>query len=99
VVTVTLSGTVQSEADRQAILQRFNGLPGFVVNDQIQVNNAAGTTVNEAAGATTTPPTIGVTTTTTTSGTTPGTTATGTTTTGTGTETTPTGTTTTTTTP
>jgi hypothetical protein len=50
VVTITLQGTVQSEADRQAILNRFSGISGFQVVDQLQVAGQ-GSTLNEAAGA------------------------------------------------
>ena len=49
-ITVTLQGTVQSEADRQAILNRFQGIQGFQVLDQLQVAGQ-GNTLNEAAGA------------------------------------------------
>lgn len=50
-VSITLQGTVQSEGDRQAILNRFVGLPGFTVIDQLQIAGQNGQTVNEAAGA------------------------------------------------
>jgi hypothetical protein len=55
-VTITLEGNVASEVDRQVILNRFQGLPGFVVIDQLNVagQNQNGTTLNEAAGADTT---------------------------------------------
>ncbi len=49
-VTITLQGTVQSQLDRQTILNRFIGLPGFNVVDQLQVAGQ-GQTINEAAGA------------------------------------------------
>lgn len=50
-VSITLQGTVQSEGDRQAILNRFVGLPGFTVIDQLQIAGQNGQTLNEAAGA------------------------------------------------
>ena len=53
-IMITLQGTVQSETDRQAILNRFQNIPGFTVVDQLQIANPGalpGATVNEAAGA------------------------------------------------
>ncbi len=52
-IVITLQGTVQSETDRQAILNRFQNIPGFVVVDQMELAGATGAPVNEAAGAST----------------------------------------------
>ena len=51
-VTITLQGTVQNEVDRQSILNRFQGLSGFVVVDQLQIagQTTVNAVVNEAAG-------------------------------------------------
>jgi len=53
-VVITLQGTVQSELDRQTILNRFQGVPGFVVVDQLNLaTDQNGAVINNAAGANT----------------------------------------------
>jgi len=55
-VVLTVQGTVQSEADRQVILNRFQGVSGVTVVDQLRLTTPtptvqSGATINEAAGA------------------------------------------------